>query len=145
VRLGLVHGFTQNRRCWGEFADLLAAHFEVVLVDAPGHGGSTGVTADVASGATLIGEAIGRASYLGYSMGGRHTLRLALDRPDLVERLVLIGASPGIADRKERETRREADERLAERLETIGVDAFLEEWLAQPIFAGLPAAMQFVT
>ena len=39
ARVGLVHGFTQNRRCWGAFADRLAEQFEVVLVDAPGHGG----------------------------------------------------------------------------------------------------------
>ncbi len=76
-------------------------------------------------------------------MGGRHTLRLALDRPDLVERLVLIGASPGLSDTSERAQRRVADEGLAERLEAIGVSAFLDEWLAQPIFAGLPLEAQF--
>jgi 2-succinyl-6-hydroxy-2,4-cyclohexadiene-1-carboxylate synthase len=76
-------------------------------------------------------------------MGGRHALRLALDRPDLVERLVLIGASPGLADTGEREQRRAADDALATHLEQIGVAAFVDEWLAQPIFAGLPVAAQF--
>jgi 2-succinyl-6-hydroxy-2,4-cyclohexadiene-1-carboxylate synthase len=138
-RLALVHGFTQNRRCWGEFASQLASQFEVVLVDAPGHGDSTGVEADLADGARLIGEAAGRATYLGYSMGGRHVLRLALDRPDVVARQVLIGASPGLADPDERAARRRADDALADRIEAIGVDAFLDEWLAQPLFASLPA------
>jgi 2-succinyl-6-hydroxy-2,4-cyclohexadiene-1-carboxylate synthase len=70
-------------------------------------------------------------------MGGRLALHLALSRPDLVRRLVLIGATAGIADEAERTARRTADEALAEHLERIGVDAFLDEWLAQPLFAHL--------
>jgi 2-succinyl-6-hydroxy-2,4-cyclohexadiene-1-carboxylate synthase len=144
VRLGLVHGFTQTARCWGPFAPALGERFEIVRVDAPGHGRSSEVHADLTAGAALVGDAVGRAVYVGYSMGGRHTLRLALDRPDLVERLVLIGASPGLADPEARAARRAADEVLAARIEHIGVAAFIDEWLAQPLFAGLPAAARFV-
>jgi 2-succinyl-6-hydroxy-2,4-cyclohexadiene-1-carboxylate synthase len=72
-------------------------------------------------------------------MGGRLCLRLALDRPDLVRGLVLISASPGIADAGERAARRDADERLAQEVEQKGVDAFLERWLKQPLFATLSA------
>ena len=54
--------------------------------------------------AAAIGEREGRAVYAGYSMGGRLCLRLALDRPDLVRGLVLLSASPGIADDAERAT-----------------------------------------
>lgn len=135
--LVLVHGFTQTARCWGSFGADLARDHRVVAVDAPGHGDSTDVRADLRAGAALLGEAGGRAAYLGYSMGGRLALHLALARPDLVDRLVLIGATAGIADDGERAARRAADDRLAERLATIGVDAFLTEWLAQPLFAGL--------
>ena len=71
-------------------------------------------------------------------MGGRLCLQLALDRPEHVERLVLISASPGIADDAERAARRESDEALAREIERDGVDAFLERWLAQPLFATLP-------
>jgi 2-succinyl-6-hydroxy-2,4-cyclohexadiene-1-carboxylate synthase len=71
-------------------------------------------------------------------MGGRHALQLAVDRPDLVERVVLIGASPGIQDDSERAARRSRDRELAGRLEAVGVDRFLTEWLAQPLFATLP-------
>src|SRR5690606_16752708 len=45
---------------------------------------------------------------------------------------------PGIEDPAERDARRAADERLADRIEELGVAAFLDEWLAQPLFAGLP-------
>lgn len=136
-RLVLVHGFTQTGRCWGPVADDLARDHELVLVDAPGHGRSAAVRADLDRGARLLGEAGGSATYLGYSMGGRLALHLALTRPDLVGRLVLIGATAGIEDPAERARRREADDRLADHLEEVGVASFLDEWLAQPLFAGL--------
>ncbi len=79
-----------------------------------------------------------RSTFVGYSQGGRLCLQLALDRPEMVQRLVLVSASPGIADGAERAARREADERLAQEIERDGVDAFLERWLAQPLFATLP-------
>jgi 2-succinyl-6-hydroxy-2,4-cyclohexadiene-1-carboxylate synthase len=56
----------------------------------------------------------------------------------VVRRLVLVSASPGIADPDERALRRATDERLAHEIERDGVDAFLERWLAQPLFATLP-------
>ena len=71
-------------------------------------------------------------------MGGRLCLRLALDRPDLVRGLMLVSASPGIADAAERAARVEADELLADSVERDGVDAFLDDWLAQPMFATVP-------
>jgi 2-succinyl-6-hydroxy-2,4-cyclohexadiene-1-carboxylate synthase len=79
-----------------------------------------------------------RTDYVGYSQGGRLCLQLALDRPDVVHRLVLVSASPGIADPDERAARRDSDELLAQEIERDGVDAFLERWLAQPLFATLP-------
>lgn len=136
----MLHGFTQNRRCWGVFADDLATDHELVLIDAPGHGGSADVEADLERSAELSGEIGGPATYLGYSMGGRTALHLALSRPDLVERLVLIGATGGLDSAEERAARRAADARLADRVESIGVAAFLDEWLAQPLFATLPPA-----
>ncbi len=136
-RIVLVHGFTQNARCWGRVADDLAVDHEVVRVDAPGHGGSSAVATDLVDGAALLGQAGGEGAYLGYSMGGRLALHLALARPDLVHQLILVGATAGIDDLEARTARRVDDEALAARLEAIGVDAFVDEWLAQPLFAGL--------
>ena len=76
-------------------------------------------------------------AWLGYSMGGRVALHVALAAPQLVDRLVLVGATAGIVDAIDRATRREADEAEAARLERVGVDQFLEHWLAQPLFAAL--------
>jgi 2-succinyl-6-hydroxy-2,4-cyclohexadiene-1-carboxylate synthase len=138
-RLVLVHGFTQTLGAWGAVAERLAERWPVVRVDLPGHGGSGGVRVGFEEAAGLVGEAGGAGVYCGYSLGGRLCLRLALDRPDLVEGLVLVGASPGIADPQGRAERRAADEALAGRVEREGVAAFLDRWLARPLFATLPA------
>jgi 2-succinyl-6-hydroxy-2,4-cyclohexadiene-1-carboxylate synthase len=111
----------------------------VVRVDLPGHGGSGGVRVGFGRAAVLLGAAGGGGAYVGYSLGGRLCLRLALDRPDLVEGLVLVGASPGIADPVARAERRAADEALAAEVERDGVAAFLDRWLAGPLFATLGA------
>ena len=65
-------------------------------------------------------------------------LQLAVDQPELVRRLVLVSATAGIDDAAERAARRQADEQLAASIERDGVDAFLDRWLALPLFATLP-------
>ena len=83
-RVVLLHGFTQNGRCWGDIPARLAETHEVVLVDAPGHGESSDDDADLWQAAALVAEVGERATYVGYSMGGRMALHLALQSPDLV-------------------------------------------------------------
>ena len=127
----LVPGFTQTAAAW-----------DAVVARLPADAGATPVEVPTGLGfvetAAAIGEGGGRAIYAGYSMGGRLCLRLALDRPDLVRGLVLLSASPGIADAAERAARRAADEALARELERDGVDAFLDRWLRQPLVSTLP-------
>jgi len=133
----LLHGFTQTARAWGPFADRLADRRGVLGVDLPGHGGSAEVRADLAGTAELLATSAPKGIVVGYSMGGRVALHLALRHPEVVTGLVLISTTGGIDDAGERDERRSSDERLARRIETIGVDAFLTEWLAQPLFADL--------
>jgi 2-succinyl-6-hydroxy-2,4-cyclohexadiene-1-carboxylate synthase len=138
-RIVFVHGFTQTGRSWRPIADHFAAHgHESVVVDLPGHGESGALRADLRRTADLLASTTGPATYVGYSLGGRVALHLALMYPHVVERMVLVGAHPGIVDDNERAARRAADDRLAHHLLEVGVDAFLDEWLAQPLFATLP-------
>jgi 2-succinyl-6-hydroxy-2,4-cyclohexadiene-1-carboxylate synthase len=58
-----------------------------------------------------------------------------VDRPELVQALVVVGASPGLADPAERAARQEADDVLAAGIERQGTTAFLDRWLAQPLFS----------
>lgn len=133
-RMVLVHGFTQTLRSWDEIAFLMGHRFRIVRVDLPGHGGSADVRLDFAGTADAIGDVGQRAVYVGYSMGGRLCLQLALDRPELVEALVLIGSSPGIPDRGARLARQRSDEQLAREIEQVGTARFLDKWLSQPLF-----------
>ena len=93
-RIVLVHGFTQTLQSWDRLAGSLAETFQLVRVDLPGHGGSGALELSFAETAAAIGEAGGAATYVGYSMGGRLCLRLAVDCHDLVLSLVLVGVSP---------------------------------------------------
>jgi 2-succinyl-6-hydroxy-2,4-cyclohexadiene-1-carboxylate synthase len=95
------------------------------------------------TGARLIADQGGEASYVGYSMGARFVLHLALANPELVHDLVLIGGTGGIDDAKARADRKRNDEAMADRLERDGLEPFLDAWLGQPLFAGLSAEMQF--
>jgi 2-succinyl-6-hydroxy-2,4-cyclohexadiene-1-carboxylate synthase len=143
-RLVLVHGFTQTGASFRHLVPLLSAGHSVCTVDLPGHGRSAEIPADsLEQTASLLAASAGRASYLGYSLGGRVCLTLALDHPEVVERLILLGAHPGIADDGERAARVAADEALARRLVpddgTAGepLETFLEAWLSGPLFAHL--------
>ena len=131
ARLVLVPGFTQTASSWDGVVAALHPSIDACAIDIPR------CDSFVAT-AAAIGEEHGVAAYCGYSMGGRLALRLALDRPDLVERLVLVSATPGIVDETERAARVASDESLARSVEREGVDAFLRRWLAQPLFAGVP-------
>lgn len=138
TRLVLAHGFTQNARCWGRFGKTCAETFDVMAVDAPGHGWSGHDDADLTEAGTLIVQAGGPAHYVGYSMGGRMLLHAALnDRIGEIRSLILIGATPGIESATAREERRADDARTADRIMEIGTQAFVTEWLAQPMFADL--------
>lgn len=137
-RVVFAHGFTQTRDSWKPVAAVVAAAgFEVIVVDMPGHGGSAQVRADLRRGAQLLTTVGGAATYVGYSMGGRFCLHAALMYPHLVERMVLIGAHPGLDDDDERVARRAADDATARRMDDIGLPAFLDEWVRQPLFGGL--------
>jgi 2-succinyl-6-hydroxy-2,4-cyclohexadiene-1-carboxylate synthase len=136
--LVLLHGFTQTRQSWRRTVQALGAgRYRALVPDLPGHGQAEHRTASFdACTAYVRALAPPRFTLAGYSMGGRIALHAAFSlRP---ERLVLVGASPGIADPADREERRAADEALAERIEAIGVEAFAQEWGAQPLFAGQP-------
>lgn len=135
----LLHGFTQTGRSWGPVAEALAGSHVVITPDAPGHGRSASMRVDLRTGAEALAGAIGPADWVGYSMGGRFALHVALQRPDVVRKLVLVSTTAGLDDPAERAQRRAGDEALAARIETEGVAPFVAWWLTLPLFATLPA------
>ncbi|MDQ1324847.1 MAG: 2-succinyl-6-hydroxy-2,4-cyclohexadiene-carboxylate synthase, partial [Chloroflexota bacterium] len=138
----LLHGFTGAAASWAEHIDALAEQFRVIAPDLPGHGRTpaTGDPAAMTVEATAdalaalldrVGEA--PAHVLGYSMGARVALRLAVEHPEAVSRLVLESPAAGIADPLERAARRTAVETLADRIEREGLEAFVTAWERNPV------------
>jgi len=138
-----LHGFTHTGRSWRPVIAALGERYTSVADDIRGHGDAServpvtlgGVIDDVLAGAPR------RFTLMGYSMGGRIGLHVALAAGDRVERLMLIGASPGIADEGERSARRRADEELAGEIERSSIDEFARQWARTPVLAGLPTAL----
>jgi len=71
---------------------------------------------------------------VGYSMGGRLALYLALTHPDRCRALVVESGSPGLASEQERKSRRQWDDSKAAELEGHGLEPFLKDWYRQPLF-----------
>jgi 2-succinyl-6-hydroxy-2,4-cyclohexadiene-1-carboxylate synthase len=138
----LLHGFTGRGSSWGAHATSLPRSFRVVVVDLPGHGRSgfaepsrMSVERSADDLATiLLGLDATPAHVVGYSLGARIALQLAVAHPDVVDRLVLESPSAGIEADADREARRVADETLAARIEREGVADFVTAWERNPVF-----------
>ena len=137
----LLHGFTHTGSSWDPVVAALGERYRVVAPDIRGHGSAAAavpVTLSAVIGdleSCVPGEVV---TLGGYSMGGRIALHYALAAPARVRRLVLIGASPGIAESKEREARRLADRRLADEAERSTAEEFAGRWAQTPVLSGIP-------
>ena len=136
-----LHGFMGSGRDWMETAEALPGH-RCILVDLPGHGRSAGCPVGfypmprtaLALLAVLDEAGLEQCIPVGYSMGGRLALYLALAHPERCRALVVESGSPGLESEREREDRRGWDESKASELERDGLDTFLNNWYRQPLF-----------
>ncbi|MDX6699167.1 MAG: 2-succinyl-6-hydroxy-2,4-cyclohexadiene-carboxylate synthase [Solirubrobacteraceae bacterium] len=133
-----LHGFTNTGRSW----DGVAAHLDrarpFLAPDLRGHGEASAarpITPELCA-EDVAALAPDRFALAAYSMGARVALRVALAHPGRVESLVLIGATPGIADPVERAARAEEDAELATRIEASTIEAFADRWARGPLFKG---------
>jgi 2-succinyl-6-hydroxy-2,4-cyclohexadiene-1-carboxylate synthase len=154
--LVLLHGFTGSAESWSALRPRLAAGHRVLAVDLPGHGRSDApedaqryalhrLADDLATVLDAFGET--RVAVLGYSLGARAALAFAARHPARIGALVLVSASPGIADQAARAIRAAADAELAGWIEHHGLAAFVDRWEALPLWESqraLPAAVRQV-
>jgi pimeloyl-ACP methyl ester carboxylesterase len=98
--LVVLHGLFGAKRNWATIAKALAPRHRVLTVDLRNHGASPwnavhdypALAGDVARFIhTHVG---GPAAVLGHSMGGKAAMVLALEEPDLVERLIVVDIAP---------------------------------------------------
>ena len=136
-----LHGFTNTGASWDPVIAALPQRYRALAPDLRGHGSATGAQPVALDGviADLAAAAPQRFTLVGYSMGGRLALHTALALPERVARLVLIGASPGLADPDARQARRRVDEALADELQGLSMEAFAARWAQTPVLAGAPA------
>ncbi len=142
--LMLLHGFTGSGRDMAGLARAFEVEYDTLAPDLPGHGRPAASDGAERFGfedcvedllATLDASGHRRAHWLGYSLGARLALGCAVRRPAAVASLLLVGARAGIEDPARRAARRNEDEALAGRIERDGIEAFVDEWMARPLFA----------
>ena len=103
--LVMLHGTGPGASGWSNFRPTIPAFqgdHRIIVPDLPRYGGSskiaiTGPRLTVLSGiiAGFLDEiGVGRADFIGNSMGGQVAMKLAIDQPERVDRLVVIGSPP---------------------------------------------------
>ena len=140
----LLHGFTQSGQSWREIIARMPEGWKWIVPDLRGHG-ETVTRTDAPCSMDACTEDlvalweemdVGRTHLVGYSMGGRLALHVAARRPERLLSLLTVGAHAGLEE-DSREGRRRGDEALAERIEKDGMESFVTDWGALPLFAGL--------
>ncbi|MBC1655239.1 2-succinyl-6-hydroxy-2,4-cyclohexadiene-1-carboxylate synthase [Listeria welshimeri] len=140
----MLHGFTGSNKTFQESITYLEEHFSIVAPDLLGHGKTDSpdeiarysIERIVDDLVTILQELkIMQCFVLGYSMGGRVATAFASAHPEMVRGLILVSSSPGLAQKDLQESRVQADNRLADMLESEGIRSFVDYWEKLALFA----------
>jgi 2-succinyl-6-hydroxy-2,4-cyclohexadiene-1-carboxylate synthase len=145
-RIVFLHGFLGSKEEWRSLALTLKNRYCSVIVDLPGHGEAPPIETSSHTGFfEHTGESVAQmisvyglepCFLVGYSMGGRLALFLALRFPELFSKVVILSASPGLKTLSERSLRQKQDEQIARKIEK-NFEGFLQFWYEQPLFFSL--------
>lgn len=148
-----LHGFMGSAEDWRAISEIFSRDYSTLSIDLPGHGETkvepfTPGSFRMEPIALAIIELIQKLGYsetnlVGYSMGGRLALYMALKYPEVIKRCALESASPGLKTEAEQLTRQKHDESLAQELLSTNFSNFLEKWYNQPLFKSLKALPTF--
>jgi 2-succinyl-6-hydroxy-2,4-cyclohexadiene-1-carboxylate synthase len=140
--LFLLHGFAGAPASFQPLLEALGVQVKIVSVTLSGHGGdaSLGTVTSFEDEVErlerrLFREADEPAHLIGYSMGARLGLGLAAAQRPRLASATLIGAHPGLASERARRERVQADEHWCSLLENEPLEAFVDAWESQPLFA----------
>ena len=92
----LIHGWGMNGSVWHPLVKRLSKNFTLHIVDLPGMGFSQMISPyNLYSIAEKIAEMLpNNTAMLGWSLGGQVAMRIAIDQPEVVKQLILVGATP---------------------------------------------------
>jgi 2-succinyl-6-hydroxy-2,4-cyclohexadiene-1-carboxylate synthase len=147
-----LHGFMGSLWDWQDIISRLDQNFFCLAVDLPGHG-ETRVHGDnrlfeieqTAIGIIdlLADLQLEKTNLIGYSMGGRLALYLAVNFRNRFTRVVVESASPGLDSQQERRARKLKDQQLAATLGSNNFHNFIENWYRQQLFQSLRSHPKF--
>ncbi|XP_004952910.1 protein PHYLLO, chloroplastic isoform X2 [Setaria italica] len=148
----LLHGFLGTSDDWVPMMKALSPSARVIAVDLPGHGesqmlqhhveNSEQYLVTVQSVADLLLKLVGQITdgevvVVGYSMGARIALHMALNQVHQIRGAVIISGSPGLRDEESRRRRIAVDGSRAKFLMSCGLDCFLETWYSAKMWTSL--------
>lgn len=146
-----LHGFTGSQKTWKPFVEKWKHRFQCITIDLPGHGKTkTNLPRTMEACChdlrTLFSH-LGISSFhlIGYSMGGRVALSFAMLYPQFLLSLTLESSSPGLKTFAKQKARQAQDEQLAQKIQTKGLKAFIDDWENIPLFStqkNLPLSVQ---
>lgn len=145
-----LHGFLGTSHDWVPIMKAISANSRCISIDLPGHGDSNvmwhinkkskrisfksmvdilmKLICEITSGSVIL---------VGYSMGARIALYMALKYDEKIARAVLISGSPGLLDEETRRIRTCQDEARARYLLSYGLLCFLKTWYEKGFWKSL--------
>ncbi|CAK9155708.1 unnamed protein product [Ilex paraguariensis] len=151
--LVFLHGLFGTGEDWIPIMKAISGSARCVAIDLPGHGGSKLQKMsdhEAAQEPNWSIEVVGdmlcklfhqltnrKVTLVGYSMGARIALYMALKCSDKVQGAVIISGSPGLTDREARKVRCAKDDFRACSLVSYGLEVFLDSWYAGELWSSL--------
>lgn len=154
-----LHGFLGTGEDWLSIMNAVSGSARCVSIDLPGHGATkmqphgdeqAGLwpTLSMEVVADLLYKLIQRitpekVTLVGYSMGARIALYMALKDSHKIQGAVIISGSPGLDDIVARKIRRATDDAKARSLIAHGLELFLETWYSGNLWKSLRSHPNF--
>ncbi|CAM8957088.1 unnamed protein product [Rhodiola kirilowii] len=147
-----IHGFLGTSDDWIDIMKATSGSARCISLDIPGHGSSKirnheaeewqkcGLKMEIVAAflRKLIGDVTPhKVTLVGYSMGARIALYMALKFANKVDGAVIISGSPGLKDESSKKIRRRIDDSRARSLIDNGLEVFLDNWYAQELWESL--------
>lgn len=136
-----LHGLLGSAKDFMPMMNKLQPYFYCVAMDLPGHGSSpllTSLSFAVTLEAiltTMYSLSLSKASFIGYSLGGRLSMLLHYYYPAYVEQAVILSAHPGLLPEERAQHRRIQQQWMSVLQQDL--NTFLALWYSQPLFATL--------